>query len=158
MESLISTISKLQDVFATVDHAGEIKLPEIVVVGTQVSFPCFLKPAKVIDSFFSPLVKVRLLKESLDVISYHVDRESSLDVRFCFISTIHLRNQVSMTAITPFSNMTSTAFSLISKKFAMKFKMKLIVSLEQIRLVSLNTVNCCSHSNIPTYSPPLIIL
>jgi len=38
MESLIPVISKLQDVFAAIGYRGsEVQLPQIVVVGSQVS-------------------------------------------------------------------------------------------------------------------------
>jgi len=42
MESLISVINKLQDVFNTVG-SEVIQLPQIVVIGTQVSVCCFTK-------------------------------------------------------------------------------------------------------------------
>jgi len=42
MESLIPVINKLQDVFNTVG-SEVIQLPQIVVIGTQVSVYCFTK-------------------------------------------------------------------------------------------------------------------
>jgi len=61
MESLIPVINKLQDVFNTVG-SEVIQLPQIVVIGTQVSFDCFANAKSV--------TKCRLLQNDIVIVFF----------------------------------------------------------------------------------------